>query len=344
MAQPVKSRPTDTDVLKQRKMTDRFFLEREGLRAQATRQIAGFDYVHGDLHTHSVYSDGTGTIPEIVEVARARKLDFVFVTDHGTIRQKCECRRHKGIWWGQEPGAGPHHVCMLAGKKKITPSGDMAKDAETLRALGNFFFYPHPTGWYPTTWYAEQRVAALRQVGREFAIEVMNGIFRADALRSEWCDSYIELWDQLLGEGYRVLGLGASDAHAAVGVGDMWTGFVDTRAGLRNVIATLKSGEGVFASSGPAINISCGDTPMGAVIQPHGARARVRIRCADSYGLNWVRVVQDGRMQREIRLRGKERMDESVDLALPSGDSYVRVECAANDDKRAYANPIYFRR
>ena len=84
------------------------------------------------------------------EIFPELELDFIFVTDHATIRQKVECSKHPGVWWGQEPGAGPHHVCVLAANKKFVPRGDMRKDADRLRALGHFFFYPHPVGWYPS--------------------------------------------------------------------------------------------------------------------------------------------------------------------------------------------------
>ena len=54
--------------------------------------------------------------------------------------------------------------------------------------------------------------------------------------------------------------------------------------------------------------------------------------------------MQDGRVVREFALTGKDRFSESVEVTLPKRDSYVRAECAANDDRRAYSNPIYFRR
>ena len=37
-----------------------------------------------DLHTHTVYSDGTFTPRELLELARDRGLDVVAVTDHDT--------------------------------------------------------------------------------------------------------------------------------------------------------------------------------------------------------------------------------------------------------------------
>ena len=48
-----------------------------------------FEYV-GAMHIHSDFSDGTGTIPEILRSASEVNLDFVVITDHNTLRAKKE--------------------------------------------------------------------------------------------------------------------------------------------------------------------------------------------------------------------------------------------------------------
>ena len=344
MPDAVKRQLTDREVLEQRLSIDSFRQQRTGARAEATRRAAGFPYIRGDLHMHTVYSDGTGSVDDMVRVAGNRGLDFLFVTDHGTVRQKLECRKWNHVWWGQEPGAGPHHVCILAGDRKLTPTGEMARDAAALREMGLFFFYPHPVGWYPRTWYSEEQKDVLAEAGPEFAIEVINGIFRNEAFHDEWTENNVALWDRYLCEGYRVIGLGATDSHFAPGVGNTWTGLVGVKVQLDSVLAGLRSGR-LFASSGPAVNLSCGSVPMGGVFDACRKRkATVQIQCADSYGLNWVRVVQDGKMARLFQCKGRDRLSEQVKLDLSKADGYVRVECAALDDLRAYSNPIYFRR
>lgn len=44
----------------------------------------------GVIHIHSVFSDGTGTIPEIAAIANELGLDFLMITDHNTLRGKEE--------------------------------------------------------------------------------------------------------------------------------------------------------------------------------------------------------------------------------------------------------------
>ena len=339
----LKAEWSDEQRVAQREQIDAFRLEREAARAEATRALAGFGYVRGDLHTHSVYSDGSGAVADLVRVARLRGLDFLFVTDHTTVRQRIECRKYPAVWWGQEPGAGPHHVCILVGRRRFVPSCDIRRDAERLRALGHFFFYPHPVGWYPNVRYTDAQKDALGEAGREFAIEVMNGIFRTDPFHDEWTEGNVALWDRYLCAGCRVTGLGATDSHFAPGVGNVWTGCADSRPTLQSVLAALRAGR-VFASSGPAINLTCGRASMGSALKAKRGTVSVHVQCADSYGLAWARLVQDGRAVRELPCRGQRAQSEDVRVRLRAADGYVRAECASLDDRRAYSNPIYFRR
>jgi hypothetical protein len=42
----------------------------------------------GVMHIHSIYSDGTGTVPEIMRAACELCLDFVIITDHNTLKAR----------------------------------------------------------------------------------------------------------------------------------------------------------------------------------------------------------------------------------------------------------------
>lgn len=44
----------------------------------------------GSVHIHSVFSDGSGEVPEIVRFAKELNLDFIMLTDHNTLRAKEE--------------------------------------------------------------------------------------------------------------------------------------------------------------------------------------------------------------------------------------------------------------
>src|SRR5580658_987711 len=46
--------------------------------------VAGMSWLAGDLHAHTVHSDGVLTVPELARFATERGLDFLAVTDHNT--------------------------------------------------------------------------------------------------------------------------------------------------------------------------------------------------------------------------------------------------------------------
>jgi hypothetical protein len=56
-----------------------------------------YEYV-GSIHIHSVFSDGTGEIPEIAKYADEIGLDYIIITDHNTLRGL-----HEGYekWYGK---------------------------------------------------------------------------------------------------------------------------------------------------------------------------------------------------------------------------------------------------
>lgn len=322
-------------------MLQRHF-DREAARSKATRKLVSFRYVSGDVHTHSRYSDGSGTVTENWDIAKSRGLDFMFATDHGTIRQKIECGNQKGLWWGQEPGTQHHHVGILDNPVKFAPSMDFRKDVERLRKAGWFFYVAHPSGWMPQTWMPEEALAALEDLGGEFAIEAYNGYSHIQPYWTEWQEANMQIWDRLLCKGLRVIGLGASDAHASTGVGCMWTGVPQCRLSKANVIKAMRSGR-VFASMGPAIDLSAGKTPMGGTASPRAGKLRMKFEVADAYGLNWARVIVNGRVTKRFEYRGAPHAVEELTVRTGGKPSYVRVECAANDDRRACTNPIYLK-
>jgi hypothetical protein len=74
--------------------------------------IADVHDLAGVIHVHSLYSDGTGTVPEIAAAAEARGLDYVLLTDHDTLRAK-DC--------GEEGWHGS--VLVLVGEE-VSPAGE----------------------------------------------------------------------------------------------------------------------------------------------------------------------------------------------------------------------------
>jgi hypothetical protein len=46
--------------------------------------------IQGSIHIHTHYSDGSGSLREIVKAAQAAELDYIIITDHNTLRARKE--------------------------------------------------------------------------------------------------------------------------------------------------------------------------------------------------------------------------------------------------------------
>jgi PHP domain-containing protein len=73
----------------------------------------GHRWLAGDLHTHTVHSDGALTVPELARLAAEQGLDFLAVTDHNTVSHHAELA-----------GASARYgVTLIPGQEVTTDSG-----------------------------------------------------------------------------------------------------------------------------------------------------------------------------------------------------------------------------
>jgi hypothetical protein len=80
----------------------------------------GRRWLAGDLHTHTVHSDGAMTVSELARFAAGRGLDFLAVTDHNTISHHADLA----------PAAATHGIALIPGQEVTTEAGHA-------NALGN---------------------------------------------------------------------------------------------------------------------------------------------------------------------------------------------------------------
>ena len=69
----------------------------------------GHRWLAGDLHTHTVHSDGALTVPELARLAAEQGLDFLAVTDHNTVSHHPELAARGPVRDHPAPGPGGHH-------------------------------------------------------------------------------------------------------------------------------------------------------------------------------------------------------------------------------------------
>jgi len=101
------------------------------------------------IHVHSTYSDGTATVPEIVEAAAAAGADAVLLTDHDTLAARRDGweGRHDGVSLlvGTEVSPKQGHYLAFGVAGEIPHEGRSALQiADAVRAAGGVGFAAHP--------------------------------------------------------------------------------------------------------------------------------------------------------------------------------------------------------
>ncbi len=324
----------------------RWWQEHTRQRIQASRALFGpHKFFRGDCHSHTVFSDGIGTVEEMNQMKEAAGLDFLFITDHWTVAQKRQCVQFKNLWWGQEPVTQHHHLGILDNPRTYKARKDLARDVAAARQIGKLIFIPHPTGWFPVTRYQAEQMDALFSLGDEFNMEIING---ANQLFDDFDvtdESAVQLWDRLLCAGKRIHAMGNTDSHLPHNIGSVWNGVFSPRLDKAAVIRAIGQGRN-FVSEATLIHLEVRSggrrAGMGQTLAVRRGRATLEYRAADSIGLQVLRVIQDGKIRREIELGRKPSAHGTVALKVPSASRYVRVECNAKDWRRAYSNPVYF--
>jgi hypothetical protein len=101
---------------------------------------AGRRWLAGDLHSHTVHSDGSLTVPELAAEAVTRGLDFLAVTDHNTVSHHAELPL----------AAARYGIVLIPGQEVTTETGH----AGLLGDVGWVDFRGRPDDWLAQ---AEQR-------------------------------------------------------------------------------------------------------------------------------------------------------------------------------------------
>ncbi len=94
----------------------------------------GRRWLAGDLHTHTVHSDGVMTVPELARFAAGRGMDYIAVTDHNTISHHAEL-----------PAAAAVHGITLIPGQEVTDRG-RARERVRRRRLDRLPASPPMTG------------------------------------------------------------------------------------------------------------------------------------------------------------------------------------------------------
>jgi hypothetical protein len=234
----------------------------------------GRRWLAGDLHTHTVHSDGGLTVPELALLAAGNGLDFLAITDHNTVSHHAEL----------PAASGRYGITLLPGQEVTTNGGH----AGALGDIGWVDFREPPDAWLAHTDRRGGLLSVNHPIGGELSWTLpMTG---RPPLAEVWHWSWLDLrwttplawwlaWDP------GSIPVGGSDWHrpgdlSAVGTPTTW---VECEAAdPAAVLAGLRAGRVAISArrDGPVL-LRCGDELIAVdgegttLAGPDGPRARV---------------------------------------------------------------------
>ena len=303
-------------------------------------------WYRGDLHTHTVHSDGRRRIAEMAAAATSAGLDFIVSTDHNTssANRAWAATTYDGLEVIPGEEVTPRHGHWLAvglppggwvDWRYAPRDGAFGGYAAQVRADGGLVVAAHPSVPLPgCAWeFGYQDVDAM---------EVWNGLWNVDDELS------LRIWQQLLRHGRRITAVGGSDSHASnqpVGRPQTVVYAHDSSTpalidGLRNgrcyvtesnaVTVALNAFRGDGAEAGPGETLTVRpDTPLTvtaevtgapdsslAIITDGGCVGRVKTDDCGAASLRWDCMAGEARFAR-VEVRRRTRLPSMVALSNP---------------------------
>jgi hypothetical protein len=223
-------------------------------------------WLKGDLHAHTVGSDGVHTAEELAWKALRHGLDFVAITDHNQMSATDALPRVDGVTlipgveWTHYRG----HASFLGvdqpydGVFAANTDEEIQARFASARERGALIVVDHPF-----------------EAGCEFSLdmqtlpfdclEVWNGPMRESNLRA------LGLWQQMLMSGKKIPICGGSDYHRDtpfIFLGGPTTHVYAASNGPSDILAALRAGNSyiTFAPDGPVLEFTAGDAMMGDTV------------------------------------------------------------------------------
>ena len=298
----------------------------------------------GELHCHTVHSDGDSDPREIVAVAESLGLDFLAITDHNNITHLAaldtidtrlmlipgyEVTTYKGHWnvWG-----GQSWIDF-----RILLPERMVQAIESARAAGYLVSCNHPRPYGPPWEY--------EQVEGYQCVEVWNGpwmLFNQTAL---------DFWESRLRAGHRLTAVGGSDAHflhqehiARVGQPTLWI-HCDGAPSPGALLQNLQAGHAFISAGpdGPRLTLCAGNVIMGgSVARSADDWTQLHVSVQGGDGLQLQVYGAQGSVAR-LAVDGD---DCAFDIPISTqGTIYLRAQLVEPDtdpeEIHALTNPIY---
>jgi predicted metal-dependent phosphoesterase TrpH len=218
----------------------RVLIDAHPLNGKAGVTIPWDRFSLADLHMHTHYSDGTGSVEEVLtHVQNATPLDVIAITDHDTITGALRARDLVArrdyrfeLVVGEEVSTREGHMLALFLEKRIPPGLSIERSIELVHEQGGLAIVAHP---FNRVFRFSVQKSVMDRLLRQpdlhpDGIESLNGSFAGIG------SSQTAM--RLAREVYRWPEIGGSDAHTPSAIGCAHTRYLGSGAqGLREAIA-----------------------------------------------------------------------------------------------------------
>jgi hypothetical protein len=304
------------------------------------QSAAPLKWYKGNLHTHTLNSDGDSTPLEVATWYRENGYQFLVLSDHNYVteidglNQVLGAREKFLLVSGEEVtdsfDGKPVHVNATNNRELIRPAGGKSlvetirRNIEAIQAQGAVAAVNHPNfRWSMTS-------KDLLQVDNMTHFEVYNGHPGVHNHGGGGAESLEEMWDVLLTAGLRLYGVATDDAHHfkrfARNLSNPGRGWVMVRAAsldAQNIVAALRAGA-FYSSTGVVLDD----------VQATGADLSVAIRPNGDFKFTTYFIGAEGAvlarstdMKPVYRFKGDER--------------YVRARVEASNGDTAWVQPVF---
>ncbi|MBX3083893.1 MAG: PHP domain-containing protein [Anaerolineae bacterium] len=310
------------------------------VRTTANRPPNVDHWYKGELHCHTVNSDGDSTTAEVIQIAEALGLDFLAITDHNNRSQLVNLARAETALT-LIPG---YEVTTYYGHWNIWGNGDwidfrvqspadLQQAIDTAAAQGYLVSCNHPRPYGPD-W-------AFPQVEGYATVEIWNGPWE---LLNERC---LAFWEARLKQGKHLVAVGGSDFHFSKQPHDAQLAhptnyiYCPEVPSAANLLKHLRAGHAFVteAPDGPRLELHLGTAMMGdtwigtelpavKLIVRGGARSEAQLWTADGIAASFP-IRED---------------EQIVEYHLSNLDCrYIRAQLVdtMTGNCRAITNPIY---
>ena len=284
----------------------------------------------GELHSHSVHSDGEMSVEELGDLFRRKGLDFFFITDHSNVSGWRDLERLEGIvgFPGIEVNTFKGHVLVLGARAFVEWKGrDIREIRDFARNVGGIVGVAHPD-LPPDPLCA----GCSWEYEHTFEMDFVE-VWSSNAGRLN--DVTIAKWIRALRSGGKVAGTSGNDVHRVEDYSDPMKYFVkvgDMR--LLSVLEGIKSGRSILSKVDRfSLDVS-GANPGEELLW-----SEFPILHFTGEGMKRVSVVTE----KEVRSFDSNELEVKLDWI--EAEDFVLIQgYGKNDELLFLSNPVFLRR